>query len=249
MLKRTFIHLQGVGLRRELAIWRFGITSWEEFLDQGQDRLPQGLFNLGRPQVERSLACLERPGGAALLAEMMPHGEHWRMWPYFSRLVFLDIETGGDPQEWGGVTVVGLYDGHEVQQYVADHNMWLINDALREYDVVCTYAGSSFDLPVLREVFPLMYIPPIHIDLRWLLKRLGLSGGLKRIEKRLGLERPPEVEGMDGYAAITLWQDHLAGDPQALATLLTYNAMDVINLKPLLDYATNRLRENLLARL
>ena len=72
--------------------------------------------------------------------------------------------------------MVGLYDGREVTQFVADHNMWLINDAMKGYDVVVTFAGTSFDLPVLRQVFPRLYLPPVHIDLRWLLKRLGLTG-------------------------------------------------------------------------
>ncbi len=249
MLKRTFLHLPGVGLRRELGLWKAGIATWEDFLERGEGLLPPALHRLGRPLVERSLAALGRPGGLAELARMIPRAQHWRFFPSFSRVAYLDIETGGDPEEWGGVTVVGVYDGRGVEQLRADHNMWLINDILKEYDVVVTFAGASFDLPVLRRVFPNMFIPPIHIDLKPPLKQLGLSGGLKRIERQLGLERPERVRGLSGFDAVALWAEHQAGHAEALPTLLEYNACDVLNLEPLLQLAARELRTRLLGRL
>ncbi|MFZ5586487.1 MAG: ribonuclease H-like domain-containing protein [Thermodesulfobacteriota bacterium] len=249
MLTRSFIHLPGVGPRRELAIWRAGVADWAGFLERGRDLLPRAVYERGRPVVEASLAALERPGGLSELAGLFPPAEHWRFHPHFRRIVALDIETGGAADDWGGVTVVGLYDGQRVEQYVADSNMWLLNDAMKGYDVVLTFAGSTFDLPVLRQVFPNLFVPPIHIDLRWLLARLGLKGGLKRIERLLGISRPPEVAGLGGYDALLLWQRHLAGEPGALDALLAYNAQDVVNLPPLLEWGVGRLRERLLGRL
>ena len=108
---------------------------------------------------------------------------------------------------------------------------------------------SRGDVPVLKSVFPRFIVPPVHIDLRWVLRRLGHKGGLKRIEKSLGLSRPDHVGDMDGYMAVMLWQDHLAGDPDALATLLDYNACDIVNLEPLLNLAVERLRSQTLGRL
>lgn len=125
-------------------------------------------------------------------------------------MVYLDIETGGDPEDWGGVAVVGLYDGQEVRQFVAGNNMWLLNDVMKEHDVVVAFAGSTFDLPVLRQVFSNFILPPVHIDLRWPLKRLGYTGGLKRIERRLGIARPPEV---DGLGRLRRRLAHVAGAP------------------------------------
>lgn len=249
MLTRSFIHLPGVGPRRELAIWRAGVADWAAFLALGRGLLPRAVWERGRPVVEASLAALARPRGLVDLAGLFPPAEHWRFYPRFGRIVCLDIETGGAAQEWGGVTVVGLYDGREVVQFVAERNMWLLNDAMKGYDVVVTFAGSTFDLPVLRQVFPNLCLPPLHIDLRWLLARLGMKGGLKRIERLLGIERPPEVAGLAGYDALLLWQRHQAGERGALETLLAYNAQDVINLAPLLDYGVGQLRERLLGRL
>lgn len=248
MLKRTFLHISGVGPKRERAIWRAGVESWEDFLDRGQRLLPAGLHNLGRPVVERSLEALQRPDAAKTMAAMLPPAEHWRLWPHFHRVVYLDIETGGDPDQWGGVTVVGLYDGQTVRQFVAGQNIHQLDHAMHGADIVVTFAGASFDIPVLRAVFHNLWLPPAHIDLRWPLKRVGLSGGLKRIEKQLGLTRPPGVDGLGGLDAVHLWARHQAGDPSALPTLLAYNACDIVNLQPLLAQAHDRLRQSLLAQ-
>ncbi len=245
MLQRTFLHISGVGPKRELEIWRRGIGDWREFLARGRERLPARIYNLGRPVVERSLAALGDRQGVRWLAEVMPRAEHWRFFPTLERVVYLDIESGGDPAEWGGITVVGLYDGSRVEQYVADHNIWLVDTAMNPYDVVVTFGGSTFDLPMLKRHFPNLILPPVHIDLRWPLKRLGLAGGLKRIEKTLGIARPAAVRGLTGWDAVRLWRHHQQGRPGALERLLAYNACDVVNLKPLLAHAVARLKQQL----
>jgi len=134
---------------------------------------------------------------------------------------------------------VGLYDGKRVEQYVTGHNIWLLNDTMKEYDVVVTYAGARFDLPVLKRAFHNLALPPIHLDLLPLCQKLGLKGGLKRVEKLLGLPRSPETEGLTGWDAVKLWQQHLAGDSQALPLLLKYNQFDIVNLEGLLNIVLN----------
>ncbi|BEQ13356.1 ribonuclease H-like domain-containing protein [Desulfoferula mesophila] len=248
MLTKTFLHIPSVGPKRELSLWRAGLTDWRDFLERGESLAPRAVYNLGRPVIERSLAALERPGGLAELAEAIPPAEHWRFWPSYHRVAYLDIETGGDPEDFGGITVVGVYDGVEVTQYVAGVNLHEAAQALAGYQVVVSFAGSSFDVPVLRSAFANFIVPPVHIDLRWVLRRLGYKGGLKRIEKRLGIGRPEQVGDMNGYMAVMLWQDHLAGDPDALTTLLQYNACDIVNLEPLLNLAVEKLRDQLLGR-
>jgi uncharacterized protein YprB with RNaseH-like and TPR domain len=249
MLERTFLHIPGVGLKRERAIWRAGVRDWRDFLERGPALVPKNIFNLGRPIIEASLQARASRDGLGELAAMIPLAEHWRFYPAYPKVVFLDIETGGDLNDWGGVTAVGLFDGEQVEQYVAGRNLHELDHALRGYDIVCTFAGGTFDLPVLKSVFANLYIPPVHIDLRWVLKRLGYTGGLKRIERQLEIERPEQVRDLGGYDAVRLWRAHLAGDPQALDILLQYNAYDVINLEPLLNLAVRRLKERELGRL
>lgn len=249
MLERTFIHIPGVGQKRERAIWRAGIENWRDFLERGPSLVPKSVFNLGRPIIEASLQARSSRSGLAELAGLIPKAEHWRFYPTYRRVVHLDIETGGDLNDWGGVTMVGLYDGEQVVQYVAGQNLHELDHAMRGYDIVCTFAGGTFDLPVLKGVFANLYIPPVHIDLRWVLKRLGYTGGLKRIERRLEIKRPEVVRELGGYDAVLLWRAHLAGDAKALDILMEYNAYDVINLQPLLELAVRRLQERELGRL
>lgn len=248
MLERTFLHIDGVGEKKERFIWKRGVPDWDSYLSQGEELLPKGLFRLGLPIIKKSLELLDRHDGLGELASMIPRAEHWRFWPRFSKVAYLDIECGGDPEEFGGITVVGVYDGQELIQYVGERNLWELDHALKGFDAVCTFAGNSFDLPVLAHHFPQMHIPPIQIDLRWVQKRLGRSGGLKRIERELGITRPAEVLDMDGFGAVRLWAGHRAGDPEALQTLLTYNACDVINLKPLLEQGVEELTRLSLGR-
>ena len=47
------------------------------------------------------------------------------------------------------------------------------------------------------------------------LLQLGFSGGLKAIERRLGLVREDDVIGLDGRDAVVLWAAHCNGDESA----------------------------------
>ena len=82
-------------------------------------------------------------------------------------------------------------------------------------------------------------IEQVHIDLRYVLKRLGYSGGLKGCERQLGLHRG-ELDGVDGYFAVLLWDEFKRTNSRnALETLLAYNIMDTVNLESLMVIAYN----------
>jgi len=60
-------------------------------------------------------------------------------------------------------------------------------------------------------------------------KRIGLSGGLKPIEKEIGIERDrPDLSGRD---AVRLWREYERGDDDARDTLVSYNREDTKNLR------------------
>ncbi len=62
--------------------------------------------------------------------------------------------------------------------------------------------------------------------------RKNLYGGLKSLERQLGIER--RLVGIDGYEAVKLWWRYVDSfDLDALNTLLQYNKEDVVNLKSL----------------
>jgi len=210
MLKRTFIHLPGVGPRRETQLWRQGLATWEDFLGA---RRVRGLSRerLGRlkGELKRSLAHLK---DAAYFAGRLQAGEHWRLFSHFRpKTAYLDIETTGSVWPNLAVTVVGLYDGENLRQFVQGYNLEKFPPQVREFDLLVTFNGAQFDLPVLRACFPRLCLPPAHVDLRFFLARLGFTGGLKKIEPRFGIHRPEEVDGLDGYAAVLLWERYQRG--------------------------------------
>ena len=114
-------------------------------------------------------------------------------------------------------------------------NLHEAHDKLLEYDIIVTFNGKQFDLPFIEYQFSYSY-DFIHLDLRYMLRELGLRGGLKSIEKQLGILRDEEVDGIDGFEAVRLWYRYKRGNQEALNTLLKYNEQDIVNLKTLLDH-------------
>ncbi len=146
--------------------------------------------------------------------------------------VYLDIETS-----WSGaITVIGTYSQERgVVQLVGDA---VTHDALAELlppgCALVTFNGHCFDLPVIRKRLGLdARARCASRDLRFLAKRVGLTGGLKAIEIQVGIQR--RLAGMSGVDALYLWERYRRDqDAHALATLLAYNEEDVVNL-PLLE--------------
>ena len=64
------------------------------------------------------------------------------------------------------------------------------------------------------------------MDLAILGRRVNLSGGLKRVERSLGLIRPPELRDLNGLEAVHLWRSYQAGNQSALRTLMRYCRAD-----------------------
>ena len=105
-------------------------------------------------------------------------------------------------------------------------------------DLLVTFNGARFDVPFLEQSFDLSLEYP-HLDLLYPCRQIGLDGGLKAIERTIGLERDrPDVSGED---AVRLWREYERGDEGALETLVSYNREDAVNLRTLADTVTERL--------
>src|SRR5262249_19410666 len=127
----------------------------------------------------------------------------------------------------------GLYGGEWPRVYVQGQNLSRFVEEIGEFTLLVTYNGKLFDLPFLRREFGLP-LAHAHIDLRYPLAALGYKGGLKKIERSLGLEREGPVALLDGWCAVLLWRYHEQGETGALETLLRYNLEDVVHLPQLL---------------
>lgn len=236
MLQSTFVLLKGVGECTERRWWDHGILDWRTFLDSPS---PAGLGAGRKTLYDRDIAAAIRhleEGRARYFARCLKPRDHWRLFDAFKpKAVYLDIETTGEPPASGEVTVVGLYADGCLTQLVRGDSLTeaRLTRVLAPYDLIVTFFGSVFDLPYLREKFPGLTLDQPHMDLCFAARRLGLAGGLKHIEAQMGLERADDVQGLDGWEAVRLWNEWQRGRADSLERLLHYNAADVRNLEPL----------------
>jgi len=185
-------------------------------------------------------------GDVYFFKKLLPEMQLWRVYPEFrKKTAFLDIETTGIGEGKDYVTVIGLFDGEKTHFFIQGKNIEDFTKAIRRYSLIITYNGEKFDLPFLKATFNKLDFPQVHIDLRYLLKRLGYSGGLKKIEKMVGIERSKMVKNLNGYDAVILWNRYLDGEPEALKLLLNYNREDVVNLKYLMEFAYQKMVQSL----
>lgn len=247
MLRSTFLHLTGVGPIGEEALWRSGVRDWNDLLR----RLDDGATRPDRAARWRAeLAVSERAlreRDVAWFTHRLPRAEQWRLFSAFrAETAFLDIETTSLSPYEGIVTVVTVHGGGATRTFIADDNLEELPAYLRRFGILVTFNGSLFDVPFLQVRFPQLVAPPAHIDLRFVLYRLGHAGGLKRIEARLGLGDRSGVEGIGGLDAVRLWEAYRRGRPEALDRLVRYNRADTVNLEPLAEYAASELTRRLI---
>lgn len=169
--------------------------------------------------------------------------EKWLLYFYFpSYSLFVDIETEGLSKERNEITLIGIYKEGKYYPFIRGFNLNKALKFLACIPIWITFGGENFDIPFIKKTFPELETPLVHIDLLFLTKELGLRGGLKKIEKYLGINR--KTEGLNGYDAVRLWKKWLEErDKKALKNLILYNKEDVVNLKKIMDYIVNRLLE------
>lgn len=237
MLTSSFIHIPGVGPKTETHIWQRGVKTWADFL---RDPSAAGLTALKTQRIaDVAATSVERlkEEDHRYFATMLQPREHWRAYPEFShRIAYLDIETTG-LEGHDQVTIIGVYDGRDVRIYTKGEDLQEFADDIRQYGLLVTFFGNCFDLPFLRRRFPRLHFDQLHVDLCPALRRLGYKGGLKKIERQLGIERSPETEGLDGWDAVRLWREWEWGSEEALELLKAYNREDIVNLERLMRFA------------
>lgn len=152
------------------------------------------------------------------------------------RRAYLDIETTGFSRYYYDITVIGIALENRKQCRVVQ----LIGDEISDVrllkllsgvDEIYTYNGSRFDMPFIRTKLNVDLNKEFsHRDLMYDCWKHNLKGGLKVVERKLGIGRT--LEGIDGFMAVRLWWDYVNGnDEEALNNLLEYNREDVVNLR------------------
>jgi uncharacterized protein len=146
--------------------------------------------------------------------------------------LYLDIETTGLSKYDSGVTVVGALKSKEFVQLVNGKNLekYAMQELFDGVNEVVSFNGSRFDIPFLEHHFPGCIQYKSHKDLMICGWKQGYYGGLKSVEKELGIARKVDCNGLE---AVRLWKKHLSGCKESLKKLLHYNQEDVLNLKVL----------------
>ena len=236
MLKNTFIHLPHIGRVTEERLWRKNITTWRDILYEKNEYSKK--FRHIKHLLKMSELKLRLRDVRFFTAHLRPD-QHWRLFSEFqNETAYLDIETTGLGTPTDYITSISVYDGRNICCYVHGKNMEQFKKDIRKYKVIITYNGKCFDVPFIEHEFGI-HLTQAHLDLRYILRSLGISGGLKSCEHQLGLARG-DLEGIDGYFAVLLWREYLAGNKKALDTLLAYNIEDTVNLEKLMRFAFDK---------
>jgi uncharacterized protein YprB with RNaseH-like and TPR domain len=249
MLSNSFIFLDGIGVARERWLWTNGITSWDDFM--GADRIP-GVSPAGKKKADARLYDASdrlREGDAAYFCPLLRQKDHWRCYGDFrDRAIYLDIETTGISRR-SHVTMVGMHDGRRTHTLVKGRDLDRdhLEAILGRASIIVTFNGASFDLPILKSWFPGAVPNVPHLDLKHLLRRLGLTGGLKSIERDMGVERDLRIQYLTGQDAVYVWRLwERRGSWNALKTLKEYNSEDCVNLRIIADRACEEMRSKIM---
>ena len=237
MLRHTFLHIPGIGPKTEQGFWAAGVQNWDAFSKDATLKLSASKRQTIADALIESRRQLDRCN-PDFFASRMPAGQQWRLFAAFrDHTAYLDIETTGLEADCT-ISTIAVYDGKTTATYVNGQNLDDFIDDIGSYQLLVTYNGKCFDVPVIERHFG-RRLDQAHIDLRYVLAGLGFKGGLKRCEAQLDMDRG-DLDDVDGIFAIVLWKAYLRNrDEQALETLLAYNLQDAINLESLMVTAYN----------
>ncbi len=235
MITSSFCLLPGIGLRTERRFWREGLFTWDRFLAA---REIQGISGPRKSLFDGRIAEAQKhftQDDSCYFAKALPARHQWRLYEWLrERALYLDIET----DSFGQITVVGLHGRGRYTALVRNESLGLLRlrEELSRYDLLVTFCGSTFDLPMLRAQFPGLSLEQPHIDLCGVGRQLGYRGGLKAIERTMGIERVNALQGFSGEDAVRQWNRwRHQRDEHARRLLLAYNEADCVNLQPLAD--------------
>ena len=245
MLKHGFLHIPTVGEKTEHRIWDSGIKTLNEFLIKPPKFMSSKKHETLKNHIIQSKKKIE-DRDALYFYNNLQSKEHWRLFGDFLKTcAYVDIETTGLAPPWDIITTIALYDGKEIKHYINGKNLHEFKKDIKQYEVIVTYNGKSFDVPFIESCLKTK-IPHAHLDLRYILRSMGYSGGLKDCERQLGIGRVGALADVDGYLAVLLWYDYKRTKKEkTLETLLSYNIEDVLNLEYLMVTAYNMKLDNI----
>jgi uncharacterized protein YprB with RNaseH-like and TPR domain len=150
MLRNTFVHVPGIGIRSEQKIWSSGVHSWDD-LDNGD---PSFCVRIGKDRlkqsIEESIKHLSNLN-PEFFGKRLPSNHHWRIFPEFRKsIAYLDIETTGLDHCNCDITTIAVYDGTSIFTYVQGQNLHAFKEDIQKYRVPAPLKHHTFFSLLLR---------------------------------------------------------------------------------------------------
>ncbi|MFW5698277.1 MAG: ribonuclease H-like domain-containing protein [Planctomycetota bacterium] len=254
MLTSSFIFANGVTEEMERAIWGRGVTDWQVL----RKHPGEAAEAIGAARAQKLVAAVAEAEQALANADAgwfrrnWPEKESWRLWRGWCQaheVALVDIETTGRTPGYDQITVIGLSDGTTERAFIAerplpgDDPLDAFPEAIKTCKLLVTFNGIGFDVLFIEKHFRQrnFHFDMPHIDLLWPARSLGLTGGLKDMERQIGIARADDIQDMRGNEAITLWGAWRGGDRSAYERLVTYCKADCTNLKDFADHVYERM--------
>ena len=142
MLQNSFIQLPGVGLKKEKSLWKTGVLTWKDFLNQNEQSKYQASKNKLSLDIKTCRSRLFEED-ITYFYNILPPSESWRLFKEFQdSCLYLDIETNGGDYYSGFITTIATYDGNNIKYYVNGKNLDdFINDVF-DSKILITYNGK-----------------------------------------------------------------------------------------------------------
>jgi uncharacterized protein YprB with RNaseH-like and TPR domain/predicted nuclease with RNAse H fold len=246
VLENTFIHLPGIGLKKERNLWKIGIRNWDDFAKRflAQPSLFSGTADDALIRTLEASRLALKQGDFDFFAKRLARREHYRIaLTDPPSTVFLDIETTGLSLYYDSTTLIGANHGGNYYFFSKGGDISVVERILSRAKCIVTFNGGAFDLKFLQKEFPQIRLPLAHVDLRFFGISVGLRGAQKHIEKQLGFERPDDIRTMLGWTAPLLWYRYCRGDMEAGKKLVEYNYYDIEGMKFIFDKLVDRIFE------
>jgi uncharacterized protein len=230
LIHECFMHVRGIGPKTAALLGESGFSSWDDCFNR-TDELP---FNGKRrkhfiKELEQSAQALKREDIDYFISSF-PTAEQWRILArYLKSAAFIDVETTGLSWHYCHASVIAAFYKGAIHSFRYGENLDDFLELVESAGLLVTFNGNCFDIPFLEKTFNIPEINCPHIDLRWIAWHRGQRGGLKQIERAMGIRRPACVEGVDGLEAVELFYRWQQGDFEARHILIRYCAADVLS--------------------